>query len=205
MKEAGERWGKHFRGRRSGPELFAEFEMRARAASTEVFRVKTAAEAQKVMADLVRSTGAKKAVAVDSPLQRAAAIHETLRSLGVQVYTESAEIATHAADADLGLSSVEFGIAETGSVLQEAGAVESRLVSALPPLHIAFLESRNIVPGLQDAFDLIALTFDRGYISLITGPSRTADIERVLTIGVHGPSRFVLIAMDAETDAGEGS
>ncbi len=205
MKETSEKWREHCGGRRSGAGFFAEFEMRARAASTEVFRVKTAAEAQKIVADLVRSSGAKKAVAIESPLQRAAAIHETLRSLGVQVYTEPAEIATHAEDADLGLSGVEFGIAETGSVLQDAGKAESRLVSSLPPVHIAFLDSRSIVPSLQEAFDSIASTFDRGYISLITGPSRTADIERVLTIGVHGPSRFILIAMDGETDGGAGS
>ncbi len=205
MKEASERCGEQRYGRRSGLGFFAEFEMRARAASTEVFRVKTAAEAQKVIVDLIRATGARKVVAMESPLQRAAAIHETLRSLGVQVYTEPAEIAAHAEDADLGLSGVEFGIAETGSVLQDADAVESRLISSLPPVHIAFLDTRSIVPSLQEAFDLIAATFDRGYISLITGPSRTADIERVLTIGVHGPSRFILIAMDVETDEGEGS
>ena len=205
MSKENQQWGRHLWQGKIRPDLFVEFEMRARAASTEIFRVKTAAAAQKVVTDLVRSTGAKKAVAVESPLQRAAAVHETLRSLGVQVYTEPAEIATHAEDADLGLSGVEFGIAETGSVLQDAGAVESRLVSSLPPVHIAFLDTRSIVPSLQDAFALIASAFDRGYISLITGPSRTADIERVLTIGVHGPSRFILIAMDAETDVREGS
>jgi L-lactate dehydrogenase complex protein LldG len=68
----------------------------------------------------------------------------------------------------------------------------------LPPLHIAFLDARNILPGLEEAIDLISGVFNRGYLSLITGPSRTADIERVLTIGVHGPGRFVLIAAEAE-------
>jgi L-lactate dehydrogenase complex protein LldG len=204
MKAEDKKWRNCLAGK-TRPNLFAEFEMRAKAVSAEVFHVKTAAEAQKVVEDIVRATGAKKAVAVDSPLQQAAGIRETLKRLGVAVYTEPDEIAVHAQDADLGLSGVEFGIAETGSVLQDARQVESRLVSSLPPLHVAFLDGRNILPGLKEAFDLIAGVFDRGYLSLITGPSRTADIERVLTIGVHGPSRFVLIAADIEISGGNGS
>jgi L-lactate dehydrogenase complex protein LldG len=204
MKAEKQKWSDCMAGK-TRPDLFAEFEMRAKAVSAEVFRVKTAAEAQKVVEDVVRAISAKKAVAVESPMQQAAGIHETLQKLGVAVYTEPAEIAVHAPDADLGLSGVEFGIAETGSVLQDAEKVESRLVSSLPPLHIAFLDGRNILPGLKEAFDLFAWNFDRGYLSLITGPSRTADIERVLTIGVHGPSRFILIAADGGISGGKES
>ena len=204
MKDEKQKWSECLAGK-TRPNLFAEFEMRAKAVSAEVFHVKTVLEVQKVVGEIVRATGANKAVAVDSPLQQAAGIRETLQKLGVTVYTEPAEIAVHAQDADLGLSGVEFGIAETGSVLQDAEQVESRLVSSLPPLHIAFMDGRNILPGLQEAFDLIAGVFDRGYLSLITGPSRTADIERVLTIGVHGPSRFVLIAADLEASEGKES
>ena len=60
----------------------------------------------------------------------------------------------------------------------------------------------NIVPGIAEAFEIISESFDRGYIGFITGPSRTADIERVLTIGVHGPSRFAIIAVDEEPKGG---
>jgi L-lactate dehydrogenase complex protein LldG len=204
MKGGKQKWSECLSGK-IRPDLFPEFEMRAKAVSAEVFHVKTIPEVQKVVGKIVRATGAKKAVAVDSPLQQAAGIREMLQKLGVTVYTEPADIAVHAQDADLGLSGVEFGIAETGSVLQDAGKVETRLVSSLPPLHIAFMDGRNILPGVQEAFDLIAGVFDRGYLSLITGPSRTADIERVLTIGVHGPSRFVLIAADLEASGGKES
>ncbi|MPN43910.1 Lactate utilization protein C [bioreactor metagenome] len=77
-------------------------------------------------------------------------------------------------------------------------AIEHRLVSMLPPLHIVFMNSNYIVPGVNEAFEVISKVFNRGYISFITGPSRTADIERVLSIGVHGPCRFVIIAVDEE-------
>ncbi|MBU0575470.1 MAG: LUD domain-containing protein [Proteobacteria bacterium] len=177
--------------------------MRARAVSSEVFRVPKAADAREVLIRLVEAAQVKKAVVVESPLQRAAGITEALRSRGVTVYTEPADIAAHADTADIGISGVEFGIAETGSVFQDGYAIATRLVTILTPLHVVFLPSANIVPGITEAFEIISQSFDRGYIGFITGPSRTADIERVLTIGVHGPSRFAIIAVDEEPKGGD--
>jgi len=202
MKKVCENWQHFFSTDNMGEHLFPEFEKRASAASTEIFHVKTAIEAQEIITNLVKFTNAKKIVTVDSPLQSAAGINEKLRLMGIAVYTDVADIAEHAESADIGISSVEFGIAESGSVCMDGYAYESRIVSMLPPIHIAFMNSKNIVLGITEAFDIIAKVYDRGYISFITGPSRTADIERVLTIGVHGPKRFVLIAIDEEVAGG---
>lgn len=188
---------------KSGVQLFPEFEMRANAVSAEVFHVSTVSEARDTLIRLVASVQAKKAVVVESPLQKAAGITEALRSSGVAVYTDPEEIAAHADTADIGISGVEFGIAETGSVFQDGYAITTRLVTILPPLHVVFLPSANIVPGITEAFEIIAQNFDRGYLGFITGPSRTADIERVLTIGVHGPGRFAIIAVDEEPKGGD--
>ena len=196
-------WKRHFPTATSGANLFPEFEMRARAVSGEVFRVPNAAEARETLIRLMDGVGAKKAVVVESPLQEAAGITEALRLQGVTVYTEPADIAAHAETADIGISGVEFGVAETGSVFQDGGAIATRMVTILPPLHVVFLPSANIVPGITEAFDIISQSFDRGYVGFITGPSRTADIERVLTIGVHGPSRFAIIAVDETPKGGE--
>ena len=203
MSTTTETWKRHLPTPESGVHLFPEFEMRAKAVSAEVFHVPTAAEAKEVLIRLVDNVQAKKAVVVESPLQKAAGITEALRSHGVAVYTEPEEIAAHADTADIGISGVEFGIAETGSVFQDGGAIATRLVTILPPLHVVFLPSANIVPGITEAFDIISQSFDRGYVGFITGPSRTADIERVLTIGVHGPSRFAIIAVDETPKGGE--
>ncbi|HML31375.1 MULTISPECIES: lactate utilization protein C [Sporomusa] len=203
MKKVSENWTHALTSGTCSANLFPEFETRAKNAAAEVFRVKTAAEAKEVIANLVKYTNARKVVAVDSPLQQAAGINATLTDLGVSLYTEQADIAEHAESADIGISAVEFGIAESGSVCQDALAFESRLVSMLPPLHIVFMNSNRIVPGITEAMETIAKVYDRGYISFITGPSRTADIERVLTIGVHGPSRFVIIAVDEEVNGGK--
>ncbi len=203
MNTTGVPWKRHFPTATSGAHLFPEFEMRARAVSGEVFRVPDAAEARETLIRLMDDVGAKKAVVVESPLQEAAGITEALRSRGVTVYTEPADIAAHAETADIGISGVEFGIDETGSVFQDGGTIATRLVTILPPLHVVFLPSANIVPGITEAFDIISQSFDRGYVGFITGPSRTADIERVLTIGVHGPSRFAIIAVDEMPKGGE--
>jgi len=202
MNTTTETWQRSFPIASSGLHLFSEFEERAKAVSAEVFRCATLAEAREALLKLVEDAGVTKAVVVENPLQIAAGVAEALRSRGVEVYTEPAEIAEHAPTADIGISGVEFGIAETGSVFQEGYAIATRLVTILPPLHVVFLPSANIVPGITEAFEIIAQHFDRGYIGFITGPSRTADIERVLTIGVHGPGRFAVIAVDEEPKGG---
>ena len=129
----------------------------------------TAAEAREALIRLVEAAGVKKAVVVESPLQKAAGITEALRSRGIAVYTEPEEIAAHADTADIGISGVEFGVAETGSVFQDGYAIATRLVTILPPLHVVFLPSANIVPGITEAFEIIAKNFDRGYVGLHHG------------------------------------
>jgi len=203
MNTTADIWERHFPTSASGVHLFSEFELRAKAVSAEVFRCTTAADARETLIRLVEAAQVSKAVVVESPLQRAAGVTEALRLRGIAVYTDPADIAAHADTADIGISGVEFGIAETGSVFQDGYAIATRLVTILPPLHVVFLPSANIVPGITEAFDIISQSFDRGYIGFITGPSRTADIERVLTIGVHGPSRFAIIAVDEEPKGGD--
>lgn len=202
MKKVCENWRQAFPSEKMGSFLFPEFEKRAQAASAEIFRVKTAVEAKEIVANLAKFTNTKKVVIADSPLQQAAGINEKLQSMGIAVYTDVADISEHAESADIGISTIEFGIAESGSVCMDGYAFESRLVSMLPPLHIAFMNSNNVVLGITEAFEIISKVYDNGYISFITGPSRTSDIERVLTIGVHGPSRFVVIAIDEEVAGG---
>lgn len=202
MKQTCDNWQDKLPAGKFGNHLYGEFELRAKAVSTEVFRVKRADEARKIILDIVKKTGAKSVALVLCPLIEASGIVDKLKDNGVTIYTGQGDIAENISTTDIGISGVEFGIAECGSVCQDALAIESRLVSSLPPLHIAFMESRNIVPGIEDAIDIISGFFTEGYISWITGPSRTADIERVLTIGVHGPSRLVIIAIDEGTDGG---
>lgn len=91
------------------------------------------------------------------------------------------------------VSGVDAAIAESGTLLVLSGAGRGRLASLLPPMHIAVLRADQIVRTLPEAFDRLrerhgdGLWTDRSNVVLITGPSRTADIEQSLTLGVHGP------------------
>ena len=93
---------------------------------------------------------------------------------------------THNVDPKIlvGVTKAICGLADTGSVLE---ADSSLLASLLPEIHIAILKSQDILPSLPDAINLVK---DKKSAVFITGPSRTADIEMTLTIGVHGPKEI---------------
>ena len=86
-----------------------------------------------------------------------------------------------------GVTKAVCGLADTGSVLIVDGAGDPLKASLLPEIHIAVLKSSDIFPSLPDAMHLVRNTSAAVFI---TGPSRTADIEMTLTIGVHGPKEI---------------
>ncbi len=100
-----------------------------------------------------------------------------------------------AAEAKVGISQMDWALANTGTLVQHADAVDNRLVSTLPSLHIALVSSAEIVPDLPALLKRVDPR-QTAYLSFITGPSRTADIERVLSIGVHGPERLIIVLVD---------
>ncbi len=119
-----------------------------------------------------------------------------LRQQDVQVHaaTSPAEVA----DAPAGLSSAELAVAETGSVLLTENALEARIVSMLTLTHFVLVRVADLVPMLDEVGVRLQHytrpgAGQRRYISLVTGPSRTADIERTLTIGVQGPRTLYVI------------
>lgn len=107
----------------------------------------------------------------------------------------------NASQAHIGVSEMDWGIAQTGTLLSDSSTVASRLVSTLPTVHIALLPVSRIVSDMTTA--LAQLDVRRcAYVAAITGPSRTADIERVLTIGVHGPQRLLIVLMQDGAEGG---
>jgi L-lactate dehydrogenase complex protein LldG len=198
MKKISKNWKKMFPKERFGNQFFDEFVTRAQNVAAKVIRVKTTMEAQTAILDIIKSNNAKKVVATQEVVSPADGLADTLKMIGVQLYTTQADIRNHADTADIGIAGVEFAIAETGSVCEDGLAIEQRLITTLPPISIVILNSNYVAATIQTAFEIISKVFDRGYISFITGPSRTSDIERVLTIGVHGPSQLIIIAIDEE-------
>lgn len=173
------------------------FEQNAKAASAEIIHVKDLPAAKTAIADLIVSLQAKSVIATgDDTLPALTSVYKDIETMGTLIYTDKFAIAEHAPTADLGISTAEFAVGETGSVCVDAYSYEARVVGMLPPSHIIILNKNHTVKNVTTAFQVISRVFKRGYMGFITGPSRTADIERVLSLGVHGPSRFFIIAVD---------
>jgi L-lactate dehydrogenase complex protein LldG len=101
--------------------------------------------------------------------------------------------------ADVGITNVHRLIAETGTVVLATKPDEPRSASLLPPVHIALAERSQLLPDLFDLFDLFSPTSNLppSCLSLITGPSKTGDIELKLVTGVHGPGEIHVILCDS--------
>lgn len=102
------------------------------------------------------------------------------------------------ANTDIGITGADFAIADTGTLVLLSGPKQPRLTSLLPPVHIAILKKETIVPNIHALFARLGTSYENydklcSCISFITGPSRTADIELNLTLGVHGPGRAIVI------------
>jgi L-lactate dehydrogenase complex protein LldG len=100
--------------------------------------------------------------------------------------------------ADVGVVAADYGIAETGTLVRFDWSDDDKNVWTLPEVCFCFLERNRVVPALDAIAPLLTEHLARTdiaspQVSLITGPSRTADIENQLTIGVHGPSRLVIL------------
>ena len=107
------------------------------------------------------------------------------------------ELRAMAERADIGITGVDYAIAETGTCVLIPSAGVSRLVSLLPPVHIAIVTRGQVLPSLDELFTLRRRNFLDGklgsYMNLITGPSRSADIEYTLVTGVHGPGEVHMV------------
>jgi L-lactate dehydrogenase complex protein LldG len=100
---------------------------------------------------------------------------------------------------DMGITLVDFGIAETGTLVLNSDSEETRLSTMLCETHVAILKESMIrETALSMAEELNELTRQPfSYTAFITGASRTADIERVLALGVHGPLELVILLVEA--------
>lgn len=105
------------------------------------------------------------------------------------------------------ISGAEYGIAESGSIIVLSGEGQGRLASLLAPIHIAVLPVTRLVRGLGEALTALQDTYgtnifrQRSNLTIITGPSRTADIELTLTLGVHGPREIHVLLLETDVPA----
>jgi L-lactate dehydrogenase complex protein LldG len=190
----------------AGPDPVTRFRDELTAAGGQCHVVASTEAAVAQVLQLVQSKSARSILLGRGPLLDGLAAADRLRAEGVEVIV----VDTLSPDdrrgaffrADIGIAGVDYLIAETGSVALLARQDDPRSLSLLPPVHIAVAERAQVVPDLFDLFD--ALTPGQresglpSCLSLITGPSKTGDIELRLVTGVHGPGEIHVVLLDAD-------
>jgi L-lactate utilization protein LutC len=155
-----------------------------------------AAAAAKVL-ELVAATTARRALVGRGTVLDRLGLPERLRAAGVEVAMAPGADRDTLFAADVGVSGVDYLVAETGSVVVLARPDEPRSLSLLPPVHVAVADRSQLLPDLFDLFASLQGKPMPSGLSIITGPSKTGDIELRLVTGVHGPGELHLIFIDA--------
>lgn len=141
---------------------------------------------------LVEEQGIRRAAVWDTPRLRALRVTERLSALGVEVVPPGADKRA-LAECDLGITEADFALPETGTLGLLSSAEKPRAVSLLPRVHLAILSPQSLRPDLHPVFQEAK---GHPYLVFITGPSRTADIELTVTLGVHGPQALYAWMLD---------
>jgi L-lactate dehydrogenase complex protein LldG len=185
--------------------MYEQFKARAEGVSAEVYRFATKVTSLDFVIKFMQEEGIadrpqSHALWADCPFL-SGINRQTLQKTAGLKFEVTRELA---ADARFGISQMEWALADTGTLVQNSTAIEQRLVSSLPTIHIALVPTSGILPDLPTLLTRVHPQ-DSGYIAMITGPSRTADIERVLTIGVHGPERLIIVFVDELEERADGN
>jgi L-lactate dehydrogenase complex protein LldG len=165
--------------------------------------VETLAEAHAILGQLLNQYQCRSALCWQHPILERLGLAELLTSSGVAHLDYDHLSALPVQDrqgvmlaADIGISSATYAVAETGTLVMASAPGRERSASLLPPVHVAIVEADQILPDLFDLFNRLTAS-GAGQLptnlTLITGPSKTGDLELKLTTGVHGPANWHVI------------
>ena len=141
---------------------------------------------------LVRTQAIKKATVSCTPDLQPLGIVDKLQALGVETLSPNADKYA-LAGCDLGVTSVDAALPETGTLVLSSSPERPRMISLLPRVHVALVSPAAL---RSDLGPVLAENRERGYLLFLTGPSRTSDIELTVTIGVHGPKALYVWVVD---------
>lgn len=142
--------------------------------------------------NLVAEQNIRKATVWNTPRLNQLQITNYLSSLGVELISPNSDKHT-LAQCDLGITEADYLLPETGTLVLHSSAEKPRAVSLAPRVHLAIVHPTMLRADLHQVF---AEAKDSNYLVFITGPSRTADIELTVTLGVHGPKNLYVWMTD---------
>ncbi len=126
----------------------------------------------------------------------ASADREIIRTVSANNEGERAAFRAKLAACDFGIIEADYAIASTGTFCIVAGGRRPSSLTILPPINFIFVSTERILPSLAEVIAAVGPErFRSNRVALITGPSRTADIEKMIVIGVHGPKQLYAAAV----------
>jgi L-lactate dehydrogenase complex protein LldG len=152
--------------------------------------------------DYVARTAVGRTLVPQTALAQRLKLRPLLETAGVEVFAGSFRDAGQLPGA--GITLCNFAMADTGTVVLDSTSEDVRLATTIPEIHFVLLDPAKILPDNLAAADPMSALYQGSeprFVAYITGPSRTADIERVLTIGCHGPRELhILLVPDISDD-----
>jgi L-lactate dehydrogenase complex protein LldG len=165
-------------------------------------------DAGSVLLALCRQYGARTAFCWEHPVFERLGLDHLLQSADIRRLNHSTlsvlprdEQRREILAADIGISSASWTVAETGTLAMLSAPGRERLATLAPPVHVAIVTRSQILPDLFDLFDRLVAAgpeYLPSNLTLITGPSKTGDLELRLTTGVHGPGKWHVIVCREE-------
>jgi L-lactate dehydrogenase complex protein LldG len=143
-------------------------------------------ETEPALRTLLSEQDIRTATAWDTATLKELGIPAMLQAHGVKLVSPNAD-KHEMATCDLGITEADFILPETGTLVLRSSAAQPRAVSLLPRVHLAIVRPDGLRADMHQVFEEAK---DDGYLLFITGPSRTADIELTVTLGVHGPKNL---------------
>jgi L-lactate dehydrogenase complex protein LldG len=175
-------------------DLVKEFTAKAEAVQAVVSEIADFSDAIRYALALTQRQGGKTIVAPGLGDQASDLLKKESDAFGLVLMTSP--LRPEANNIHTALTLVDGAIAETGSLVVNSSSEDVRIATMLAESHVAVVPSARIVPdteALEDQLDKVLKTDEPSYTAFITGASRTADIERVLAIGVHGPQELHIL------------
>ncbi len=174
-------------------ELKKQFITELRKVNTNVIEAANESEIKNSLDNLIKDKKIKSFSIWEFEYLKKLNLKQDLKHMGLKLI--AAKNKNRIAESDIGITQVDYAIADTGTLVLLTNKNQPRTVSLLPPIHLAIVRPENLVRNISDLFIILKSKLQQGQdltncMTFITGPSRTADIELNLTLGVHGPKEL---------------